>query len=115
MTIREAAEILEASVLTGEEKLDQEIQTLCGSDMMSEVLAFTKEGSFLLTGLCNPQVMRTAEMLDLMCVAFIRGKKPTEEMIEMAKEEGLVVLVSNFGMFNACGKLYSAGAHSGCI
>lgn len=115
MTIREAAEILGAEVLTGAEKLDKEIKSICGSDMMSEVLAFTKEDSFLLTGLCNPQVMRTAEMLDLMCVVFIRGKKPTEEMIEMAESEGIVVMTSDTGMFTACGKLYCAGAQVGCI
>ena len=115
MKIRRIAELLDAQVLCGEENLDGEVQSACGCDMMSDVLAFVKEQAVLITGLCNPQVMRTAEMLDLMCVAFIRGKKPTEEMVEMAKEEGMVVLVSNFGMFNACGKLYSAGAHSGCI
>ncbi len=115
MTLREAAEILGATVLTGEESLDKEIKSICGSDMMSEVLAFTKEHSLLLTGLCNPQVMRTAEMLDLMCVIFIRGKKPTEEMIEMAADEGLVVMTIDTGMYNACGKLYSSGAQIGCI
>lgn len=115
MTLREAAEILGAEVLTGEEFLDKEIRTLCGSDMMSEVLAFTKEDSLLLTGLCNPQVMRTAEMLDLMCVVFIRGKEPTEDMIEMARSEGLVVMTTGIGMFKACGMLYSAGAQTGCI
>jgi len=115
MTIKEAAAILDAEVLTCEDRLDQEIRTLCGSDMMSEVLAFTQEGTFLLTGLCNPQVMRTAEMMDLMCVVFVRGKKPTEEMLEMAREEGLVILATRTGMYNACGKLFVAGAGSGCI
>lgn len=115
MNLREAAAILEAEVLTGEEELDKEIISICGSDMMSEVLAFTKENSLLLTGLCNPQVMRTAEMLDLMCIVFIRGKNPTEQMLEMAKEEGKVVMTTKIGMFNACGRLYSAGAPQGCI
>ncbi len=114
MTLKEAAAIIGAEILTGEESLDKEIKTVCGSDMMSEVLAFTKENSLLLTGLCNPQVMRTAEMLDLMCIIFIRGKKPTEAMLDMAKEEGMVVMTTDIGMFNACGKLYATGL-CGCI
>ena len=115
MTLREAAKILDAEILTGEERLDEEVKSACGSDMMSEVLAFTKEHSLLLTGLCNPQVMRTAEMLDLMCVVFIRGKRPTEEMLEMAQEEGMTVMATQLGMYTACGKLYTAGDLKGCM
>ncbi len=115
MTLREAAEILNAEVITGSGYLDREISSLCGSDMMSEVLAFTNEHAVLLTGLCNPQVFRTAEMLDLMCIIFIRGKMPTEEMLEMANQQHIVVMRTAGGMFNSCGKLYAAGATNGCM
>ena len=82
-----------ARVLAGEDLLDREVRSACGSDMMSDVLAFSKDHSILLTGLCNPQVIRTAEMLDIVCLIFVRGKKPDESMLEMAKERGLVILV----------------------
>ncbi len=115
MTLRDAARIIEAEILVGEDLLDQEIGSICGSDMMSEVLAFTNEHSVLLTGLCNTQVLRTADMLDLECLIFIRGKQPTPEMLKMAEEDGRVVMKTKFGMFSACGKLYEAGAGAGCM
>ena len=84
MTVKDARDILGARVLVGEEYLDREVCSACGSDMMSDVLAFSKDHSILLTGLCNPQVIRTAEMLDIVCLIFVRGKKPDESMLEMA-------------------------------
>ena len=86
MTVRDVREVLGARVLAGEEHLDREVRSACGSDMMSDVLAFSKDHSVLLTGLCNPQVIRTAEMLDIVCIIFVRGKKPDESMLEMARE-----------------------------
>ena len=74
MTVRDAMNVLGARVLVGEEFLDQEVKSACGSDMMSDVLAFSKDHSILLTGLCNPQVIRTAEMLDIVCIIFVRGQ-----------------------------------------
>ena len=86
MTVRDVREVLGARVLAGEEYMDREVRSACGSDMMSDVLAFSKDHSVLLTGLCNPQVIRTAEMLDIVCIVFVRGKKPDESMLEMARE-----------------------------
>ncbi|MCD7922143.1 MAG: hypothetical protein LUG27_06865 [Clostridiales bacterium] len=106
MTIGKVAELLDADVLTESADLGREIETICGSDMMSDVLAFIKRNALLLTGLTNPQVIRTAEMLDIICIAFIRGKKPTAEMIEMAQDCGIVILQSTSPMYEACGKLY---------
>ena len=108
-------DVLGARVLTGEEYLDREVRSACGSDMMSDVLAFSKDHSILLTGLCNPQVIRTAEMLDIVCVIFVRGKKPDETILEMAKERNLVILETGHRMFSACGMLYEAGLHGGAI
>ena len=115
MTVREARDILGARVLVGEEFLDREVKSACGSDMMSDVLAFSKDHSILITGLCNPQVIRTAEMLDIVCIIFVRGKKPDEPMLQMAKERDLVVMATGHRMFSACGMLYEAGLHGGAI
>lgn len=115
MTVRDAMEILNAKVLTGEDNLDQEVRSACGSDMMSDVLAFSKDHSILLTGLCNPQVIRTAEMLDIVCIIFVRGKKPDEEILKMARDRGLVVLLTEHRMFSSCGLLYKAGLGAGAF
>ena len=77
--------------------------------MMSDVLAFVKDQAVLLTGLVNPQVVRTAEMMDMRCIVFVRRKNPTEEMISLAKTSGIVMMKTDLRMFEACGKLYSAG------
>lgn len=113
MIIKDVKEILEAEVLTGEELTDCEVRSACGSDMMSDVLAFCKDHSVLLTGLCNPQVIRTAEMMDIVCLVFVRGKRPDSTVIEMARERGLVALATKARMFTACGRLYKAGLSGG--
>ena len=109
MTILEIKEILGARVLSGEEWLTKEVHTACGSDMMSDVLAFVKDQAVLLTGLCNPQVIRTAIMLDMVCVVFVRSKTPTEEILALAKESGIVVMSTTKTLYESCGIIYSAG------
>ena len=106
MTIGKVVELLQADVLTESADLEKEIETICGSDMMSDVLAFIKKNALLLTGLTNAQVIRTAEMLDIICIAFIRGKTPTADMIRMAENCGIVLLHSDAPMYEACGRLY---------
>jgi predicted transcriptional regulator len=76
---------------------------------MSDVLAFAKPGSLLLTGLTNPQVVRTAEMADLRAICFVRGKKPEKETIEMAESKDIPLLVTPLPMFESCGRLYREG------
>ena len=102
-------DLLDANVLCGKELLENEIHSACGSDMMSDVLAYVKEQAVLLTGLVNPQVIRTAMMMDMRCVVFVRGKNPSEDMIELAAENGLVLLSTAERLYVACGKLYAAG------
>ena len=109
MKISTIREILNADVGCGEEFLDDEVHSACGSDMMSDVLAYVKDQAVLLTGLCNPQVIRTAEMMDMRCVVFVRSKCPTDEMIRLARESDLVVLKTTKRMYEACGKLYLQG------
>lgn len=109
MKARDILDVLEAEILTGNENLDMEFYAACGSDLMSDVMAYVKENVVLLTGLVNPQVVRTAEMMDIKLIVFIRGKRPEEKIIEMAREKGIAVMTTNHPMFIACGKLYSAG------
>ena len=115
MQIRKIAELLNATVLCGEEHLDGTVHSACGCDMMSDVLAFVKDQAVLLTGLCNPQVVRTAEMMDMRCIVFVRGKMPPKEVIRLADESGIVVMASPERMYVACGKLYANGLAGGDV
>lgn len=101
--------LLEATVYVGEEHLETEVYAACGCDLMSDVLAFAKEKILLLTGLINLQVIRTAEMLDIKAIVFVRGKEPTEDMIELAREKGIILLSTELPLYYACGKLYEVG------
>lgn len=113
MTIGEIKRILGCKVICREDRLDAEINTACGSDMMSDVLAFVKDQSCLLTGLVNPQVIRTADMMDMHCIIFVRGKMPDEAMIELAKEREITLMSTEHRMFTACGKLWENGLRGG--
>ena len=113
MTLAQIATLLDATVHCGEQMLDTEVVSACGCDMMSDALAFMKEQSVLLTGLVNPQVVRTAEMMDVSCVVFVRGKGPTDAMIELAVERNLILMSTGYRMFPACGILYSKGLSGG--
>lgn len=115
MTIGDIQKILDAKIICGNENLGIEIHTACGSDMMSDVLAFVKDQSCLLTGMVNPQVIRTADMMDMHCVIFVRGKKPDDTMIELANERGITLMTTAHRMFNACGLLWENGLRGGGI
>ena len=109
MTIRQVMEIVDGKVLIGEDRLDGRVDTACGSDLMSDVLAFVNEKTVLITGLTNPHVLRTADMLDLKCLVFARGKIPSDDIVEQADEQGLVVITTPETAFTTCGLLYEAG------
>lgn len=113
MTVNDIKNLLNAEILCGEHFKDREVHTACGSDMMSDVLAFVKDQSVLLTGLCNPQAIRTAEMMDIVCIVFVRGKQPDESMLELAQEREIVILSTPMRMFPACGILYENGLRGG--
>ena len=102
-------ELLDAEVICGEEWLDRDVFSACGSDMMSDVLAYVKDQAVLLTGLVNSQVIRTAEMMDMICVVFVRSKRPTFEMLTIAEDSGIAVLATKMRMYEACGTLYANG------
>ncbi len=109
MTIAELQEILDAKIWVGEDRKDTEIFIACGSDLMSDVLAFVKESVVLLTGLVNPQVIRTAEMMDIKAIVFVRGKTPSEDVLELAKTKKIIILTTEQPMYIACGLLYKNG------
>ena len=109
MKISTIRELLGADVVIGEDMLNEHVYSACGSDMMSDVLAYVKDQAVLLTGLVNTQVVRTAEMMDMRCIVFVRSKQPTPEIVELAKESGIVLLATPKRMYEACGILYSNG------
>ncbi len=115
MKIYEIKEILNADVICGEEFMDRDVFTACGSDMMSDVLAYVKEQAMLLSGLVNPQVVRTAEMMDMYCVVFVRGKYPDNSIIELARERDIVLMKTDETMFASCGLLYEKGLRGGAM
>jgi predicted transcriptional regulator len=112
MKLREVMEIIEARPVSEEVDLDMEIQMGCGADLMSDVLAFTHEGTLLMSGLTNPQVVRTAEMAGIKAIVFVRGKIPPPETVTLAEEKGIPLLASKYTLFETCGRLYEAGLAS---
>lgn len=114
MKISEIISTLSAKVYAGEGLPDAEICSACASDMMSDVLAFFKDpSSLLISGLNNPQVIRTADMLDIKCVALVRGKVPSPVMIEIAEERGITLIGSDLKLYEASGMLYAKGLKGG--
>ena len=113
MTISRIIEVLEARLLSKGTDCTREVHTACGSDMMSDVLAYVKDQAVLLTGLNNPQVVRTADMMDMICIVFVRGKCPDDMLLALAEERGIAVMATDKTMFTACGLLYSEGLRGG--
>ena len=113
MTIREMARLTMARVCAGEELLEEQVDSAFSSDMMSDVLAYVKDQAVLLTGLMNQQAIRTAAMMDMVCVVFVRDKRPGEDILEVARQNGIAVMTTTHRMFTACGLLYTAGLNGG--
>lgn len=113
MTVAEAVSLLEGQFFSGGERAGLEVASACGADLMSDVMAFVKDRVLLLTGLVNPQVIRTAELLDIHAIIFVRGKVPSRDMVDMADEAGLILAGTKLPMFLSCGKLYEAGLKAG--
>ena len=109
MKIDTIQKLLDARVMCCEENLGKHVYSACGCDLMSDVLAYVKDQAVLLTGLVNPQVIRTAVMMDMVCIVFVRSKTPTEEMLDLARESGIVVMSTDKTLYTSCGMLYSNG------
>jgi predicted transcriptional regulator len=115
MTLKEIKEILQGEALCGEELLDgTQIEKAFAADLLSDVLAYAKEGTLLVTGITNQQVVRTVEMLELRGIVFVRGKKPDTETINLARSKNIPMLTTRYIMFETCGRLYQCGL-TGCI
>jgi predicted transcriptional regulator len=107
MKLSEIAQALDATILSGENKLDMDI-TRCGaSDLMSDILAGAADGSLLITGLATVQAIRTASIAGIGAVVFVRGKMPSQEVISTAAGQGMPILSSPHSMFNTCGRLHA--------
>lgn len=109
MTLKEIKELLQAEVICGGDYLDVEITFAGGSDLMSDVLAFSKPGILILTGLSNSQSVRTANIIDAKAIVYVRGKKPDQEGIELARKKGIPLLSTKHMMYTACGLLFNHG------
>ncbi|HQL00961.1 MAG TPA: DRTGG domain-containing protein [Smithellaceae bacterium] len=114
MKLRDVKEILDAEVIVGEDHLDLEVKTAFGADLMSDVLAFAKAGSMLLTGLTNTQVVRTANVLDIAAIILVRGKKPSTDTINLARDLNIPLLSTKYILFETAGRLYEKGI-VGCL
>lgn len=112
MKLKQLKDVLQAKVLCGDNCMDTEILMVCGSDLMSDVLAFIKADALLLTGLTNVQVVRTAEMSEVSAICFVRGKKPQDETIKLAQQNNMPLLTTEMSMFESCGRLFREGLPS---
>ncbi|MBP7527245.1 MAG: hypothetical protein KA801_04945 [Syntrophorhabdaceae bacterium] len=114
MRLQEVREILDADIIVGKDQMDMEVTAAFGADLMSDVLAFAKPGSLLLTGLTNPQIIRTSDVLDIAAIILVRGKRPLPETVQLAEELRIPLLTTKYILFEAVGRLYSKGI-VGCI
>ncbi len=105
MNIQELIAAIDGRLITKEADLTKEIKGAFAADLMSDVLASVEPEAVLLTGLCNPQVVRTAHMADVVAIVFVRGKNPDESTITLAEEEGIPLITSQLGMYALCGRL----------
>ncbi len=112
MKIKEICDLLDGEILCNAENADKEVASAFASDMMSDVLAFVKDQGVLITGLANPQVVRTALMMDISCIVMVRGKVLDQNIVGLAKDNGIVIISTNNNMFETSGILYPAGMNS---
>lgn len=112
MNIQELLKVVGGKLLTTSSDLSKEIKGGCGADLMSDVLASIQPEAVLLTGLCNPQVVRTAQMADVAAIVFVRAKNPPQETIDLAIQEEIPLISSPYGMFELCGRLHELGLPS---
>lgn len=112
MRLEEVVKLIYGRVLTDDADLHAEVEGGCGADLMSDVLASVQPQAVLLTGLCNPQVVRTAQIADVAAIVFVRGKVPAQEVVDLADEVQIPLITTPYGMFELCGRLYKAGLPS---
>ncbi|MCR4601468.1 MAG: hypothetical protein K5767_07080 [Clostridia bacterium] len=114
MRVKEVAELLSAEILYDEISNDErDFEHVVAADLMSEIMLDTAEQSLMVTGLINPQVIRTAELMDVYAVVFVRGKEVSAEVTELAKDRGITIMSVCQTMYETCGRLYEAGLTAG--
>ncbi len=114
MKLDEVRQILDAEVVVGADQMHKEVFTAFGADLMSDVLAYARPGTMLVTGLTNPQVIRTSEILDIAAIIIVRGKVPPPETVRLAEELKIPVLMTRYILFETAGRLYRWGI-VGCV
>ncbi|MCL0095004.1 DRTGG domain-containing protein [Dehalococcoidia bacterium] len=112
MKLADIISIVEGTLITANADLDMDVSCAFGADLMSDVLTHARSGSLLLTGLVNPQVVRTAEMAEIVAIVFVRGKHPPPETVALAEEKGIPLIGARYTMFEMCGRLFEAGMNS---
>ncbi|HCG62787.1 MAG TPA: hypothetical protein DHV69_00225 [Sphaerochaeta sp.] len=109
MTLRDVVQIVDGTVLCGDDNLGREVHLGFASDLMSDVLTLLADDILLITGLSNNQAIRTAEMSDILQILFVRNKRPTKTMLDLAKEHGITIITTPYSMFRSSGLLFSKG------
>ena len=113
MKLAEIRDILRCDVLAGDDDLSTEVDTVVASDGMSEILAFARPGALMITGLTNVQSVRTADIANVRAIVYIRGKRPDEKAVKLARDSNIPILATSLGMFDACGILREQGLKGG--
>lgn len=109
MKLSKILELINGHIICGFDKIENEVNHAFASDLMSDVLTLKSNEFVLLTGLCNTQVIRTAEMADLQMIIFVRDKQVTDDMMELAIENGMLLMTTPYSMFKVSGILYANG------
>ena len=109
MRLSRIIELVNGEVLASSADLDLDIAEGCGADLLSDVIASARPRALLLTGLCTPQVVQTARVVDVAAILFVSGKRPLEPVLAVARHNGMPLIRSTLSMFEACGRLYEAG------
>ncbi len=109
MVLSDIQKLLACQVFWGDGLLDRAVIYAGAADLMSDVLAFTRTGAVLLTGLVNVQTVNTAYIAEISAIVLVRGKKPDNAVVSLAKEKGILIMGTSYSMYEACGILYEAG------
>ena len=112
MHLKDIIDVVDGTPLNPDVDMNIKIRGGCGADLMSDVLASIQPKAVLLTGLTNPQVVRTAQIAEIRAIIFVRGKQPQAETLKIASQENMPLITSPFGMFELCGRLHRAGLPS---
>lgn len=112
MELRELAATIDGTILVGEDQPNLLIDRAFAADLLSDVLALTDERTTLVTGMINPQVMRVAEILNIIAIIFVRGKTPPQTLLDYATELNIPLVATGKTMFETCGLMFANGVRA---